>query len=107
MKALLLFTASGPMVVLSSHAKPDDEVFLGKLRAKGIDKFMAFELSLDEVRDSYGGHFQAVVNDLQETDDLRVLDVNGERVFKLFRLDRLGSPFIYEPQAHPSKVYLD
>lgn len=107
MKALMLLTGSGPMVVLSSHGEPDDDVFLGKLRAKGVDKFMAYELPLEEVKARYGGHFQTVVNDLHETDDLRVLDVNGHRVFALFRLDALGTPFIYEPAAVPTKVYLD
>ena len=107
MKALMLFTGSGPMVVLSSHESPDDDVFLGKLKAKGVEKFLAYELQLDEVKAHYGGHFQTVVNDLHETDDLRVLDVNGHRVFELFHLSGLGKPFIYEPQSEKVKVYVD
>ena len=55
----------------------------------------------------YGGHFRTVVNDLHETDDLRVLDVNGQRVFSLFRLDELGEPFVYEPGTLKHKVYMD
>ena len=94
MKVLMLITGNGPMVILSSHQAPDDDVLVGKLKAKGIEKFMAYELPLDEVRKKYGGHFQAVVNDLHETDDLRVLDMNGQRVFGLFRLRDLGKPFI-------------
>ena len=31
-----------------------------------------------------------------ETDDLRVLDFNGQRVFQLFRFDELGSPILQE-----------
>jgi hypothetical protein len=107
MKALLLITGSGPMVVLSSHQAPDDDVLVGKLRAKGIEKFMAYELPLDEVRAKYGGHFQTVVNDLHETDDLRVLDVNGQRVFGLFRLSDLARPFVHEPDGLTTKVYVD
>jgi len=85
------------MLVLSSHDTPDDDVFLGKLKAKGVEKFLAYELSMDDVKARYGGHFHTVVNDLHESDDLRVLDVNGHRVFDLFRLDDLGEPFVYEP----------
>jgi len=97
MKSLLLLTGTGPMVVLSSHDDPYDDVFLGKLKAKGVEKFLAYELALEEVQAKYGGHFQTVVQDLHETDDLRVLDVNGHRVFELFRLADLGQPHIYEP----------
>ena len=97
MKALMIITGSGPMLVLSSHETTDDEVFLGKLKAKGIEKFLAYDLPLDEVKERYGGHFQTVVNDLHESDDLRVLDVNGHRVFELFHLENLGEPFVYDP----------
>jgi hypothetical protein len=96
MKALMIITGSGPMLVLSSHETPNDNVFLGKLKAKGIDKFLAYDLPLEEVKERYGGHFQTVVNDLHETDDLRVLDVNGHRIFELFRLEGLGAPFVHE-----------
>ena len=96
MKALMLITGSGPMVVLSSH-EVTDAVFLGKLKAKGMERFMAYELPLEEVKERYGGHYQTVVQDLHETDDLRVLDVNGHRIFELFRLADLGKPFVQEP----------
>ena len=107
MKAYLLFSASGPVVILSSHQAPTDDVFLGKLRAKGIDKFIAYELPWDQVGARYGGHFHTVLNDLHETDDLRVLDFNGQRVFGLFRLDELGQPYVHEPEAMKEKVYMD
>lgn len=107
MKVVMLFTGGGPMVVLSNHESLDDEVFVGKLKAKGVDKFMAYELPLEVVEDRYGGHFHTVLNDLHETDDLRVLDFNGHRIFSLFPLDELGEPFIYEPRGRKAKVYMD
>lgn len=107
MKTLLLITGSGPMLVLTSLARVDDEVFIGKLRNKGIAKFMVYELPAEQIEARYGGHFQAVVQDLHETDDLRVLDVDGHRIFDLIRLDALGTPFIYEPAAKTQEVYLD
>ena len=107
MKAFMLLTASGPVVMLSSHESPGDDVFVGKLKAKGIDKYMAYELAWDLVRARYGGHFQTVLNDLHETDDLRVLDFNGQRVFHLFRLDELGEPYVHEPEGMKEKVFVD
>ena len=107
MKAYMLFAASGPILILSSHDTPADDVFLGKLRAKGIDKFIAYELPWDVVKDRYGGHFQTVLNDLHETDDLRVLDFNGQRLFHLFRLDELGPPHVHDPEGKSEKVYMD
>ena len=38
----------------------------------------------------------AVESDLHETDDLRVLDFNGQRVFQLFRFDELGALILQE-----------
>lgn len=107
MKALLLMTASGPFIILSSHQSPLDDVFLSKLRAKGIEKFIAYEIAIERAEEYYGGHYSKVMQDLHETDDLRVLDYNGQRIFGLFRLDELGTPIIYEPAGQKSKVYMD
>jgi hypothetical protein len=96
MKAALLFAGSGPLVILTSHASLTDPALLGKLQAKGIDKFIAYEVPLSMAERRYGGHFHAVMTDLRETDDLRVLDFNGERAFRLFHLAELGQPVMHE-----------
>ena len=95
-KAVMLFTGSGPVVILTSHNSVTAPAMLEKLKAKGIERFFAYELPLDSVKTRYGDHFQMVLNDLHETGDLRVLDCNGEHVFALFRLDELGTPIIYD-----------
>ncbi len=99
MKAIMLLTGSGPVVILTSHDSVTDPALLDKLKAKGIDRFFAYELPLDVAKTRYGGHFQMVLNDLHQTDDLRVLDYNGERAFALFRLNELGAPVIYDPDS--------
>ena len=96
MKIALLFTGSGPLVVATSHDSLTDPVLLEKLGAKGIDKFIAYELEPDMVKQRYAGHFDVVMKDLHETDDLRVLDFNGERAFRLFHLKELGVPIMFE-----------
>ncbi len=99
MKTVMLFTGSGPVVILTSHDSVTDPALLEKLKAKGIERFFAYDLPLDVAKERYGGHFQTVLSDLHETDDLRVLDYNGERAFALFRLDELGPPVICDPRS--------
>jgi hypothetical protein len=96
MKAILLLTAGGPLVILTSHGSVLDPNLLQKLSAKGVRKFLAFELPVDTVKERYAGHFTVVANDLHESDDLRVLDFDGQHVFQLFRFDELGKPIFHE-----------
>lgn len=97
MKAAMLITGSGPLVILTSHSSFTDPGLVGKLRSKGIEKFIAYELPISEVEKKYGGHFKHVIQDLHETDDLRVLDMSGDRAFHLFKLTELPTPIIFEP----------
>jgi len=97
MKAAMLFTGSGPIVILTSHATVTDPQLIAKLQAKGIDKFIAYEIPMDLAKQRYDGHFDMVMRDLSQTDDLRVLDFNGERAFRLFKISELGIPVVHEP----------
>ena len=96
MKAYLLFPGSGPLVILTSHESITDSLLLRKLKSKGINKFIAFEISVDAAKEKYKGHFDVVLESLSETDDLRVLDFDGPRAFRLFSLKELGTPIYYE-----------
>jgi len=99
MKAALLFTGGGPLVIVTSHDALTAPPLLDKLEAKGIDKFVAWEVPLELAEERYGGHFQVVMKDLRESDDLRVLDFNGERAFRLFHLSELGKPVLHDPES--------
>jgi len=99
MKAFMVFAGSGPLVILTSHDSITDQALIEKCAAKGIDKFVAYEIRIDVAEQRYGGHFAVVRKDLHETDDLRILDYNGERAFRLFRLAELGAPILHEPQG--------
>jgi hypothetical protein len=105
MKVAMLFTGSGPLVILTSHDSLASPALLDKLAAKGIDKFIAYEIPLEMARQRYGGHYDVVAGDLHESDDLRVLDYNGERAFRLFRFDELQPPVLHEPaSARPARA---
>ena len=96
MKTALLFTGSGPLVIATSYSGWTERGLIESLAAKGIDKFIAYELPLDLVKQRYGGHFAIAMRNLHESDDLRVVDFNGERAFRLFHLRELGTPVFYE-----------
>lgn len=98
MKSFLLMTGSGPLIILTSHDSIEDAALLEKLLVKGIEKFVAFEVPYELATQRYGGHFNVVANDLHETDDLRVLDYNGERAFRLFSFSELGEGCFHEPE---------
>jgi len=97
MKVGIIFTGTGPILVLTSYESLTDPAFIDKLAAKGIKKFIATELSLDTVKDKYGKHFTIIMGDLHQTDDLRVLDYNGYNIFKNFSFSEMGTPIYYEP----------
>jgi hypothetical protein len=81
--AYMLMTGSGPIVVLTSQASILDSALIEKLADKGIEKFIAYEIPIVLPEQCYGTHFAVVRGDLRETDDLRVLDEDRERAFKL------------------------
>ena len=97
MKAYIIFTGTGPILVLTTYSSATDEAFIEKLASKGINKFIARELLVELVRAKYGTQFDAIVNDVKQSDDLRVLDYNGHNVFYNFSFEEMGEPFRHEP----------
>ena len=93
MRAYLIFTGSGPILVLATYPQLTDERLVTKLRYKGIDKFIAYEVQLDAVKERYPGSFDNVAKDLEGGEgDLRVLDFNGHQIMANFSLNALGDP---------------
>jgi hypothetical protein len=97
MKAGIIFTGSGPILVLTSYASFTDAKFAEKMKAKGIQKYMGYEVPLELCQKRYGEHYPVVLGDLRQTDDLRVLDYDGHHILLTFSFKELGKQFIYEP----------
>jgi hypothetical protein len=97
MKAGLIFTGTGPILILTTYESFKDPKLVAKLDAKGIRKFIACDLPLDKVKKKYGNHYKVVMGDLSQTDDLRVLDYNGYNVFHNFSFSEMGKPIYHEP----------
>ena len=96
MKAGILFTGSGPILVLTSYDSLLEENLVEKIRAKGIKKYIAYEVPVQSVREKYGAHYDMVMSDLKQQDDLRVMDYDGHHVLDHFSLKSLGTPQYYE-----------
>lgn len=92
MRSFLIFTGTGPILVLSTYSALTDPDLVAKLRFKGISKFIAYEVALDAVRARYGEAYASIARDLGEMPDLRVLDFNGHQIMANFSLDELGAP---------------
>jgi hypothetical protein len=96
MKCYFLWTVTGPQLVLTSRdyiAHPD---CLTKLKDMGIPKFIAYEIPIVLVKERYGGHFEKVIKDPNGSDELRVLDSEGERVLNNISFKELGPAIPYE-----------
>jgi hypothetical protein len=96
MKAGVIFAGTGPILILTSYDSFTDPNFVRKLNARGIKKFIAYELPLEKVKKEYGTHFSVVMGDLHETDDLRVLDYDGHHIFLAFTFAEMGTPIPVE-----------
>lgn len=97
MKAFILFTGSAPLLILTSFESAKDSEFIRKLAARGMKKFVAYEVPEEKVKEVYGSHYDLVMEDLHQTDDLRVLDYDGYHVVNTFSFRELGKPVLYEP----------
>ena len=86
MKAGIFFTGTGPILILTSYESLTDPKLVEKLASKGIKKYIAYEVPEGKVKERYGQHFQVILGDLKQSDDLRVLDYDGHHVFYNFSL---------------------
>ncbi len=97
MKTGIFFTGSGPLLILTSYDSLTDPRLIERLKAKRIEKFIACEVPENVVKERYGVHYDVIMGDLRQEDDLRVLDYDGHHVFYNFSFKEMGKPAYYEP----------
>jgi hypothetical protein len=97
MKSAIIFSGTGPILILTTYESLTDPAFVKKLAAKGINKFVAIELPVEKVKSVYAGTFDIIMEDLHQTDDLRVLDYNGHNIFNAFSVKEWGPAIRFEP----------
>jgi hypothetical protein len=104
MKAGIFFTGTGPILILTSYDSLTAPELVKKLSVKGIRKFIAFEVPEHTVKNKYGQHFNVVMGDLHQSDDLRVLDYDGHHVFYNFSIKNLSNPIMHEEASEEEET---
>lgn len=92
MRAYIVFSGTGPILILTTYPALTDQRLVDKLGHKGILKFIAYEIPLEVVRKIYGVPFDVIASDLEHAEDVRVLDFNGHHIFSSFSFSDLGDP---------------
>ena len=96
MKAAIIITGTGAILVITTYPSINNPNFVNKLKGKGISKFIAFEVPIDQCQHIYGAKYHSISEDLKEADGLEVLDVDGLHIFKNFSLKKAETPFVFE-----------
>lgn len=92
MRAYIVFSGTGPILLLTTFPALTDGRLVQKLAQKGITKFIAYEIPVDRVRSVYGVPFEVISADLESSEDCRVLDFNGHHIFNSFSFEEFGPP---------------
>jgi hypothetical protein len=98
MKAYLLFSACEPVLVLTTYDLGNDPEAVKKVADKTVNKFIAYEISIDAVKNSYSAHFTHVLKDPLKEGEVKVLDDDGRQIFNNLKLkDLVSGPIFYDP----------
>lgn len=103
MKAGVIFSESGPILIMTTHDRLDEPALASRLGQKGIHKYIAYEVPVETVRERYGQHFNVIMGDRSQTDELRVVDEEGHRVFYNFNLGELNPCPIHHDETEGSR----
>ncbi|MBN2333694.1 MAG: hypothetical protein JXO49_09505 [Deltaproteobacteria bacterium] len=94
MKAAILFTGTGPILILTTYDVLTDNDFITKLESKNIRKFIMYEVPINSCQQKYGNYYELVAQDLSEKNDMRVLDYIGSHIFLNFSFQEMGEPVL-------------
>ncbi len=101
MKAYFVWTVIGPQIILTAHDLEKDPGWVAQTRRTidwpQLNKFVAYEVPLEIIKQRFGEQFEVVMRDPKQTDDLRILDSEGEHVLNNIHFPELGQPIYFEP----------
>lgn len=89
----LVMTEGGPILVVILGSDVERSVLQSELQRRGYEKFISWVVPSDDVREKYPDRFDVIATLLDADQPLRVLDYDGQRVFRSVSLERLGDQF--------------
>jgi hypothetical protein len=104
MKTAMLVTGSGPLLVSTTCESLAEGGFTQAMHSKGIDKFIACEVSLGRCRHLYPRHFHEQSGEACDDGHVDVLDTDGRRIFLNFPFIESGAPLLVDRQATATQV---
>ncbi|MEM5789990.1 MAG: hypothetical protein AAGU11_21955 [Syntrophobacteraceae bacterium] len=99
MKAGIVVSGTGAILLLTACNSLDDPNLVSCLHKKGVNKYIVFEVPIDLVKTQYGQRYSIALADRKQSDECRVVDVDGSRIFRNFSLSDFGQPLMQEEPA--------
>jgi hypothetical protein len=96
MRSFLFLTENGPLLALTSGERTTEVELHDSLRGRGIDKFIAYEVPVERVHESYAEPFEIIAADMEDGRDLRVVDFDGRHIFNTLSFSELGHQLQHE-----------
>ena len=92
MKTFMVFTGTGPIMVVTRLQEMDVEAARRHMESKGIKKYIAYEVPYARSEERYGTRLRAAIDRLAHQEDIRVFDVDGHHSFMNFDFTEMGEP---------------
>ena len=96
MKAYLVFNDYGPVLILTKYDFAQHPELLDELANKTTSKFIAFEVSIETIKDHYSAHLPHVFSDPKQSGNIKTLDEDGREIFANVSFKDLSGPIFYE-----------
>ena len=96
LKSYLVMRATGGVLILTDHDLAKEPGALKKLAEGGLEKFIAFEVPLEQVKTNYSAHYEHVLKEPKQISEFITLDDDAREIFENISLKGLGAPLIYE-----------
>jgi len=90
MTAYLVLTENEPIIVVLPKRAADEGTAVRHLADAGGERFIAYEVDVDDLRTQYGFPFEIIEDDIRNGKEFRILDAIGHHVFDCICLSRLG-----------------